>query len=430
MFLFVIFYLTRSFYLVIISTEAIDMSTGRLQINVFDKTIGKPLENAKIRIFKSDDSETSIFELTTNSSGQSDTIELSAPPLEYSLTPNSPQPYSDYNAEIVKENYEQISVEKIQVLPNALATQNIFLNPIPPASQLPIQFIIPSHTLYGEYPPKIIEDSVKELPNASGLVILDKVVVPEYIVVHDGDPNDDSAPNYWIPYKDYIKNVASCEIYATWPEESIKANVLAINSFTLNRVYTEWYRSRGKNFTITSSTAYDQKFVYQRNVFQEISNIVDSFFATFITKPNIKQPLFTQYCDGKNVTCPNWLSQWGSKELAENGLGYVEILQNYYGNDIYLESTNQVTGIPVSFPGEILQLGSSGNAVRTIQSQLNGISDNYPLINKLAVDGVYGQNTADAVKTFQNIFGMPETGVVDYSTWYEISKVYTAVKRI
>lgn len=406
------------------------MSAGRLQINVFDKTIGKPLANANIRIFQSANSQNTIFELTTNSSGQSDTIELETPPVEYSLAPNSPQPYSEYNAEITKENYEQISVDKIQILPNSLATQNIFLNPIAPDSQLPLQFIIPPHTLYGEYPPKIVENAIKELPNASGFVVLDRVVVPEFIVVHDGDPNDDSAPNYWVPYKDYIKNVASCEIYATWPEESIKANVLTINSFTLNRVYTEWYRSRGKNFTITSSTAYDQKFVYQRNIFQEISNIVDDFFATFITKPDIKQPLFTQYCDGKNVTCPNWLSQWGSKELAENGLGYIEILQNYYGSDIYLESTDQVTGIPVSFPGEILQIGSSGNAVRTIQSQLNAISDNYPLIGKLAVDGVYGQNTADSVKEFQNIFGMPQTGQVDYATWYEISKVYTAVKRL
>ena len=405
------------------------MSVGRLQVNVFDKTIGKPLESANIRIFAQTNTQNSIFELTTNSSGQSDMIELEAPPIEYSLAPNSPQPYSEYTAEIMRENYETTSIEKIQILPNSISTQNVFLNPLVSASELPLEFIIPPHTLYGEYPPKIVENAVKELPNVSGFVVLDKVVVPEYIVVHDGDPNDDSAPNYWVPYKDYIKNVASCEIYATWPEESIKANVLTINSFTLNRVYTEWYRSRGKNFTITSSTAYDQKFVYQRNIFQEISNVVDDFFATFITKPDIKQPLFTQYCDGKNVTCPNWLSQWGSKELAENGLGYIEILQNYYGSDIYLESTDQVTGVPVSFPGEVLQIGSSGNAVRTIQSQLNEISNNYPLIEKLAVDGVYGQTTSDSVKQFQNIFRMPETGQVDYATWYEISKVFTAVER-
>lgn len=405
------------------------MSTGRLQINVFDETIGKPLSGTRITVFDAQNNRT-VSELITNSSGQSDTIELKTPPTEYSLNPNSPMPYAEYNIEVQKENFDKIYIEKVQILPDTLSKQNVFTKPIANNQNAELEFSIPAHTLYGEYPPKITEDAIKELPNSSGLVVLDKVIIPEYIVVHDGDPNDDSAPNYYIPYKDYIKNVASCEIYATWPIESIKANVLTINSFTLNRVYTEWYRSRGKNFTITSSTAYDQKFVYQRNIFQEISNVVDDFFATFITKPQIKQPLFTQYCDGKNVTCPGWLSQWGSKELGENGLGYIDILQNYYGNEIYLESTDQVNGIPVSFDGEVLQIGSTGNSVRTIQTQLNGISDKYPLIKKIAVDGIYGQNTVDSVKQFQNIFGLSETGSVDYATWYEISKVYTAVKRL
>lgn len=405
------------------------MSTGRLQVNVFDETLGKPLENVQISISQTSNNNI-VSELLTNSSGQSDIVDLSAPPAEYSMMPNSPRPYEEYNIKIKKENFEPISIEKIQILPDSLAQQNIFTRKISENNAASSEFIIPPHTLYGEYPPKISENAVKELPNASGLVVLDKVVIPEFIVVHDGNPNDDSAPNYWIPYKDYIKNVASCEIYATWPEESIKANILTINSFTLNRVYTEWYRSRGKNFTITSSTAYDQKFVYQRNIFQEISNVVDDLFATFITKPQIKQPLFTQYCDGVNVTCPGWLSQWGTKELAENGLGYIEILQNYYGNDIYLESSTQVTGVPVSFPGEVLQTGSSGESVRTIQNQINEISNSYPAIQKIAVDGIYGQNTVDAVKQFQGIFGLPQTGSVDYSTWYELSKVYTAVKRL
>ena len=290
--------------------------------------------------------------------------------------------------------------------------------------------MIPPHTLYGEYPPKIAEDAVKELPPSRGFVVLSDVVVPEFIVVHDGVPDDSTAPDYWIPYKDYIKNVASCEIYATWPEEAIKANVLAIISFTLNRVYTEWYRSRGKSFTVTSSTAYDQKFVYQRNIFQEISRVVDDIFATYITKPDIKQPLFTQYCDGKNVTCPEWLSQWGSKYLAENGTGYIDILRSYYGTEIYLDSATQVTGVPISFPGNALQSGSVGESVRVIQRQLNSISNNYPLINKIAVDGVFGQSTVDAVKTFQEIFGLSPSGIVDYATWYEISKVFTAVERL
>lgn len=405
------------------------MSTGKIQINIFGETVGQPLEGARVTVSSASENSNVVSEIITNSSGKSDILELEAPPLEYSLNANSPKPYSEYNLKIERNNFEDILIEKVQILPNVLSQQNVFMTPKKESAET-LVFDIPPHTLYGEYPPKIAEDAIKDVTKASGLVVLDQVVIPEYVVVHDGDPNDTSAPNYWIPYKDYIKNVASCEIYATWPEESIKANILTINSFTLNRIYTEWYRNQGKNFTITSSTAYDQKFVYQRNIFQEISKIVDDLFATFITKPSIQQPLFTQYCDGKNVVCPGWLSQWGSKDLAENGFGYIEILQNYYGTEIYLESSKQVTGIPISFPGEILQIGSNSPSVRTIQSQLNGISDNYPAIKKVAVDGIYGQKTADSVKKFQSIFGLPETGIVDYATWYEISKIFTAVKRL
>lgn len=405
------------------------MSTGKLQINVFDQTIASPLSNTTVSISAMENPDTILEEVITNISGKSDVINLEAPPVEYSLQAGSPKPYSEYNLTFSREGFEPITIKGVQILPDALAEQNVYMQK-KEENQDTLSIQIPDHTLYGTYPPKIAEDEVKPLPRPSGLVILDKVVIPEFIVVHDGDPNDDSAPNYWIPYQDYIKNVASSEIYATWPEEAIKANVLVIISFTLNRVYTEWYRSRGKNFTITSSTAYDQKFVYQRNVFQEISNVVDDIFSTFITKPQIQQPLFTQYCDGKNVTCPGWLSQWGSKSMAEDGSDYINILRSYYGSEIYLESASEVTGIPVSFPGEILQIGSLGDSVRTIQRQLNAISNKYPAINKLAVDGNYGQNTLESVKTFQSIFDLPQTGYVDYKTWYEISKVYTAVMRL
>ena len=404
------------------------MATGKLQINTFNETIGMPTENVKISVQNKENKV--IEEGITNSSGNSDIINLDTPPIEYSLTPGSPQPYNEYTIIATREGFDSTTIENVQILPDVIAEQNIFLKSTDNSPDEPMDFVIPAHTLYGEYPPKIAEESVKPLPRSEGFVILNEVVVPEFIVVHDGDPNDNNAPNYWIPYKEYIKNVASSEIYATWPEECMKANILTIISFTLNRVYTEWYRSRGKNFTVTSSTAYDQKFVYQRNIFREISNIVDELFTTFITLPNIEQPLFTQYCDGKNVTCPEWLSQWGSKELAESGLNYIDILKNYYGSEIYTESAKQVEGIPVSFPGEVLQFGTSGENVKTIQRQLNAISNNYPLINKIAVDGIYGQDTVTAVKTFQGIFGMPQTGSVDYSTWYQISKVYTAVMRL
>lgn len=406
------------------------MSTGKLRISVFNETMARPLPNTTVTISASNNDNKVIQEIITNNSGQSDIIELETPPLEYSLEPGSPMPYSEYTLTSQQQGFDPITIKNIQVLPDVIAEQNVFMKKPEDVPAENLTFNIPPHTLYKEYPPKIPESAVKELPLPTGFVVLPDVVIPEFIVVHDGDPNDNNAPNYWIPYKDYIKNVLSCEIYATWPQDALRANTLVVISFTLNRVYTEWYRSRGKNFTITSSTAYDQKFVYQRNIFQEISNIVDEIFSTYITKPNIKQPLFTQYCDGKNVTCPGWLEQWASKSLAENGTGYMDILRTYYGSEIYLETATQVTGVPVSFPGEVLQTGSTGEAVSTIQRQLNSISNNYPAINKIAVDGIYGQSTVNAVKKFQEIFGLSQTGSVDYSTWYQISKVYIAAERL
>ena len=260
--------------------------------------------------------------------------------------------------------------------------------------------------------------------------MLPQPVVPEYIVVHQGSPNDASAPNYKVDYKEYIKNVASCEIYSTWPETTIRANVFCIISFTLNRIYTEWYRGKGKNFDITSSTAYDHAFNYGRNIYDSISAIVDEIFSTYVRRIGNKQPLLTQYCDGKNVKCPEWLSQWGSKYLGDQGKLPYEILMYYYGNDIELVTAEKVEGSPQSYPGYDLTIGSTGEPVRTIQEQLNRIARNYPLIPKVAQDGVFGETTAEAVRTFQGIFSLPKTGVVDYATWYKISDVYVGVTRI
>ena len=264
----------------------------------------------------------------------------------------------------------------------------------------------------------------------SGEIVLSKVVIPEYVVVHDGPPSDSSAANYYVKYKDYIKNVASSEIYATWPEATIIANVLCIQSFCLNRVYTEWYRNKGYAFTITNSTAFDQKYIAGRNVFDSISEIVDQVFANYISRPNIEQPLFTQFCDGRRVYCPNWLSQWGSKELGDQGYSAIDILRNYYGNDVYIATAEEVSGVPASWPGVDLEVGSRSDSVRQVQRQLNVISNGYPLIPKVAQDGVYGQKTADAVKVFQQIFDLPQTGVVDFPTWYKISEIYVGVSRI
>ena len=408
-----------------------EKATGYLKFGIFDISVGNPANNAKIVVSVTENgTEVPLFTLFTNESGQSSVIELETPPFDYSLQPDQPQPYSSYNAVITASGYETEEINGIQVYANSTSIQNVNLIPLNVAENGTEVINIPPPAIIGNYPEKIPEAEEKEISNESGFVVLDRVVIPEFIVVHDGNPNDNSAPNYWVPYKDYIKNVACSEIFSTWPDAAIRANILVINSFTLNRVYTEWYRNRGKNFTITNSTQFDQFFVQGRNIFDSINTIVDEMFTTYIKRPNQRQPLFTQYCDGKRVNCPNWLSQWGSASLAESGYSTIQILRYYYGNDIYLENAEKVSGVPSSYPGYPLEVGSSGEDVRTIQNQLNSISNNYPAIVKLRADGVFGQQTRQAVMTFQEIFNMPVSGVVDFSTWYQISKVFVSVERL
>jgi len=403
------------------------MDIGRIQISCTTNDRARPVEGAKVGIFGPSGQ---IEELTTDASGQIAEIELPAPPLEYSMTPGSPMPYAQYDIRVTSDNYLPLVIKDVQVLPNSLALQNcqMFFGRYQ-GQDLAEAITINHHTLYYEYPPKQPEDAVKDLPPPTGFVVLDRVVVPETIVVHSGTP-DATAASYNVPFRDYIKNVASSEIYANWPAECIKANVLCILSFTLNRVFTEWYRNKGKNFTITSSTAYDQAYFHGRNVFAEISHAVDEIFTTYITKPDIRQPLFTQYSDGVRVKRDGWLSQWGSKEMADKGAGAVEILKNYYGSSVYLDSAQKVAGIPKSYPGAPLKVGSAGDAVRTIQTQLHAVAVNYPLIPKQVVDGVFGKQTEEAVKKFQQIFKLAQDGVVGLGTWYKISEIYVAVTKM
>lgn len=368
--------------------------------------------------------------LLTDSSGLTQVIDLSAPPLDYSQEPTNNVPYSLYDVLVERDGFSPVSIRGVQVFPQSTALQKVSLQENANRSSRAEIIIIQPNTLIGNFPAKIPESPDKPLPPPTGGVVLPKPVVPEFITVHQGSPNDASAPNYRVPYKDYIKNVASCEIYSTWPESTIRANVFCIISFTLNRIYTEWYRGKGKNFDITSSTAYDHAFNYGRNIYDSISAIVDEIFSTYIRRFGRKQPLLTQYCDGKNVTCPQWLSQWGSKYLGDQGYIPYDILTYYYGNDIELTTAEQVSGSPSSYPGFDLTVGSNGESVRQIQEFLNRIAQNYPLIPKVAVDGTYGEATAEAVRVFQGIFNLPKTGVVDYATWYKISDIYVGVTRI
>lgn len=406
---------------------------GMVKVQCFKGDSTVPVENSKVTVEPTNQQRqgATSSNLVTNSSGLTPEIEVDAPPLEYSMNPTNQIPYSLYNIKIERDGFEDVIIRGVQVFPNQIAVQNVsLLEKSNKRVENVDQITILPNTLFGDYPAKIPENPDKPLPPPSSGVVLAKPVVPEFITVHQGGPSDTSAPNYKVNYRDYIKNVASCEIYSTWPESTIRANVFCIISFTLNRIYTEWYRGKGKNFDITSSTAYDHAFNYGRNIYKNISAIVDEIFSTYIKRQGKKQPLLTQYCDGNRVKCDEWLSQWGSKYLGDQGRGPYEILTHYYGDDIELLTAEQVKGSPSSYPGYDLTIGSSGEPVNVIQRQLNRIGDNYPEISKLVVDGKFGSATQKSVKSFQDIFNLPVTGVVDYATWYSISNIYVGVTKI
>ena len=252
-------------------------------------------------------------------------------------------------------------------------------------------------------------------------------VIPQNITVHLGTP-DSTAKNVTVSFSDYVKNVASSEIYPTWPEEALRANIYAIISFALNRIYTEWYPSRGYNFDITNSTAFDQAFVPNREIFENISLIVDSIFNDYVVRQGEVQPLFAQFCNGTTSKCDG-LSQWGTVDLAKSGFTPYQILQNYYGQDINIVENAPVTDIQDSYPGTPLKIGDSGNNVKIIQTQLNRISQNYPALPKIAEEnGIFGIDTQNAVAKFQEVFNLTPTGEVDKSTWYRIKQYYVGVK--
>ncbi len=410
-------------------TQAETPDKGRLQMSVESRVTREPVPDARIEISYTGEPDSTFETLNTDESGQTEQVELQAPPLEYSMEPSQSQPYAEYSIQITADGYQTVTVTGIQVLPDVMAVQNIRLQPVGAAAQWPDDIVIPANTLFGNFPPKIEEAEIKPV-RQTGEIVLSRVVVPEYVIVHDGAPTDYTATDYYIRYRDYIKNVASSEIYATWPDAAIRANILAIMSFTMNRVYTEWYRNKGYNFTITSSTAYDQKWSYGRNIFSNISLIVDEMFQNYLSRPNVRQPILTQYCDGQRVSCPNWMTQWGSKYLGDQGYSAIEILRYYYGSDMYINTAEEISGVPSSWPGTELTIGSTGSKVRQMQEQLNRIARAYPALPTITADGIYGPRTQEAVEKFQSVFGLPVTGNVDFRTWYKISEIYVGVSRI
>ena len=406
------------------------MEYGKLNVQVLSDNDNRPLPGATVRIVSENEPERVLEEAVTDSSGQLNDIELEAPPLEYSMEPGANKPYAEYTIYVSAPGFETVEVSGSEIMSGETSLQSASLLPAaggePDSAEL---FVIPDHTLWGDYPPKIPESEIKTV-DETGEIVLSRVVIPEYVVVHDGPPSDRNAQNYYVKYRDYIKNVASSEIYSTWPTTTIQANVLAIQSFTLNRVYTEWYRNKGYEFTITTSTAYDHKWIPNRNIYDSISQVVDEIFSNFLSRPNVDQPILTQYCDGKNVSCPDWMSQWGSKALGDRGYTAIEILRNYYGDSIYINEADEISGIPSSYPGSPLREGSSGDKVRQMQRQLNVISNAYPLIPKIAEDGIFGPATENAVRVFQKVFGLTQDGIVGFKTWYKISEIYVGVSRI
>ncbi len=401
---------------------------GKLQINVLTAVGAEPIPDATVTISYTGNPSQTIEEVKTDESGQTEVLELNAPPLELSMEPSERQPYAEYTIVVTAPGYRPLDISGIAVLPDVTAVQPVNLRSHDVVGPEEENIVISANTLYGNFPPKIPEAEIKPV-SETGEIVLSRVVVPEYVIVHDGAPTDSTAPEYYIRYRDYIKNVASSEIYATWPDASLRANILAIMSFTMNRVYTEWYRNQGYNFTITSSTAYDHKFVYGRNIYSNISQIVDEMFNNYLSRPGVRQPILTQYCDGEKVTCPNWMTQWGSKFLADRGYSAIEILRYYYGSSMFINTAEEISGVPASFPGD-LQVGSQGAKVRQMQEQLNRIAQSYPALPTIRADGIYGPATRAAVEEFQRIFGIPVTGTVDFRTWYRISEIYVAVSRI
>ncbi len=406
------------------------MGRGFIKVELFTAREVVPVSGGNIFILKS----TSVdFDkgriLTTDSSGITKILEVDTPDIELSKNKDSEQiPYSVYDLYVRAPGYKDAVVEGVQVFPNEVSIQQVEMIPTTKEREFLEELehnYIPPHQLIEEMPRVQVEE--KEPIFQSKVLI--RPYIPEFITVHLGAPSS-YAENVTVRFPEYIKNVASSEIYPTWPEHAIRANIYCQISFALNRVYTEWYRNKGYNFHITNSTAYDQYFIKGRNIFENISRIVDDIFNEYITREGYMEPLLAQYCNGTTVTCKG-LSQWDTVKLATDGYETMEILKNYYGDNIELTKTNDIRGIEESYGGTPLKLNSTGSDVETIQRQINRISSNYPAIPKIEpVDGVFGSETESSVKAFQRIFNLYPDGIVGKSTWYKMSGIYVGVKRL
>lgn len=403
------------------------MAIGYLRIQARIANDALPLANVQIRVL--DNQARKIYDLATDESGEAPTVSLETVDASLSLDPDyTGTPYVAYNILARAAGFQTVYVEGLAIYDGETALLPLIMIPTQDNQRSDEATAI---TLGS---PAVASDEPRSQQGPDGQSdvqprVLRQVVIPSVITVHLGSPAS-SASNVQVSFPDYVKNVASSEIYPTWPDASLRANIYAIITFALNRIFTEWYRAQGYSFDITNNTAYDQAFVYGRAIYDSISNIVDEIFNEYVSRPGQNAPYFTSFCNGTTVTCPG-LSQWGTVTLAQRGLTPLQILRSYYPNDVVIEEAQSVTGILSSYPGTPLRVGSAGLDVQNIQTYLNRIRRNYPAIPVINdASGVFGSSTDAAVRKFQSVFNLTSDGIVGKATWYKISQVYTAVTRL
>ena len=395
-------------------------NTGTLRIQTFAARQSAPMEGVTVTV----QGDGFTLHRITDVTGSAADIPIEAPACTLSLDEdNTIRPYAVVSLTATKPGYRTVRIEGIQIFAGQITLAQPAMIPVTEEGKdIPdAPIVIPPHPLFagsGGSGAQPVENCVPR--------VLDKVIIPKNITVHLGKPAA-AARNVTVSFRDYIANVASSEVYPTWPEQALRANIHCQISLALNRIYTEWYPSKGYTFNITNSTSYDQYYVHGRTVFDVMVRITDDIFNTYLRKRGTVNPYYSEYCDGKSVTCPG-LKQWGTVTLANQGRTALQILKYYYGNDIEIVRTNNIQSIPQSYPGSPIRQGDSGTAVFTLQRQLNRITKDYPFLGKLTVDGVFGSRMAATVRAFQKQFNLTADGMVGRQTWYKISYIYVSVK--
>lgn len=395
-------------------------NTGTLRIQTFAARQSAPVEGVTVAV----QGDGFTLHCITDATGSAADIPVEAPACALSLDEdNTIRPYAVVSLTAAKSGYRTVRIEGIQIFAGQITLAQPAMIPVTEEGKdIPdAPIVIPPHALFagsGGSGPQPRENCTPR--------VLEQVIIPKNITVHLGKPAA-AARNVTVSFRDYIANVASSEVYPTWPEQALRANIHCQISLVLNRIYTEWYPSKGYTFNITNSTSYDQYYVHGRTVFDVMVRITDDIFNTYLRKRGTVNPYYSEYCDGKSVTCPG-LKQWGTVTLANQGRTALQILRYYYGSDIEIVRTSNIQSIPQSYPGSPLRQGDSGTAVFTLQRQLNRITKDYPFLGKLTVDGVFGSRMAATVKAFQKQFNLTADGVVGRQTWYKISYIYVSVK--